>query len=72
MVLENALSKADVCTDFLTCVLDLEKDSLHMGFYRAHPYFTDVLELLEVIRPLSAIRHNHWEEYFSLKIYPRC
>ena len=47
MASENTLSKADVCTDFRTCVLDLEKDVLHMGLYRAHPYFTDVLEWLE-------------------------
>lgn len=70
MASENAISKEDLCSDFRTCVLDLEKDVLHMGLYRAHPYFTDVLEWLEGIRPFSAIRHNHSEEYFSENILP--
>jgi len=70
MASENALSTADVCTDFRTCVLDLEKDVLHMGLYRAHPYFTDVLEWLEGIRPFSSIRHNHSEDYFSENVLP--
>jgi hypothetical protein len=70
MALENALSRADLCTDFRTCVLDLKKDVLHMGLYRAHPYFTDVLEWLEGIRTFSAIRHNHSEEYFSENVLP--
>lgn len=63
-------SHVEVCEKFRTRVLDLEKNAAHLELYKAYPYFIDVLEWLEGIRPFSAIRHNHGADVFTETVLP--
>ena len=70
MSLNIELNHEDVCEKFRTRVLDLDKNGAHLEMYKAYPYFIDVLEWLEGIRPYCAIRHNHEANVFTDAVLP--
>lgn len=53
-----------------TKVINLGEDGHYFALYKAHPYFVDVLEWLEGIRPFAAIRHNYSDDEFKENILP--
>jgi hypothetical protein len=53
-----------------TKFINLAEDGHFFELYKSHPYFVDVLEWVEGIRPLEAIRHNHCEHDFRRNILP--
>jgi hypothetical protein len=71
MSLNIERSNEEVCEKFRTRVLDLDKNGVHLELYKAYPYFIDVLEWLEGIRPFSAIRHNHDADVFTDAVLPK-
>lgn len=53
-----------------TKVINLGEDGHYFALYKAHPYFVDVLEWLEGIRPFTAIRHNYSSDEFRENVLP--
>ncbi len=53
-----------------TKFIDVSEDGHYFDLYKSYPYFVDVLEWIEGIRPITAIRHNHSDEEFRKHILP--
>jgi hypothetical protein len=54
-----------------TKYVDLAEDGHYLELYKSYPYFVDVIEWVQRIRPIEAIRHNHNYGHFQRCVLPR-